>query len=315
LIDLAQSYRDSRSGIEERFLQPVLAGDRTVGVLATPLEGPRAMGWVFCHSFGMEQIDLQPFEVDMARRLARAGYPALRFHAPGYGDSGTFQMDAPEDSHLRALLDAVRLLVEETGVSAVGLVGARFGGALAALAAERSDAAAIVLWNPVVSGRAYAAELLRAEAASALVRSVETGERGRTPARILEEEGLVAVQGGAFPLRLAVHRWIGSIDLIHQLTGFRGHSLVLQLSRSPTIRKDLTELAERLEELGGRCTLEAVTDEGASTFGFDRYRFTPYGTKKDVQAVLSEAIVSRTLSWVSELNPGRVDPRSPGPTR
>jgi len=216
-------------------------------------------------------------------------------------------------TNLRALLDAVRLLIDETGVPAVGLVGARFGGTLATLAAERSEATALVLWNPVVSGKAYVAELLRAEAASALVRSVETGERARTPARILEEEGLVPVQGGAFPLRRSVHRWIGSIDLIDQLTGFRGDSLVLQLSRNPNIRTDLTLLAERLEGLGGRCTLEAVTDEGASTFGFDRYRFTPYGTKKDVQSVLSEAIVSRTLRWVSDLDRSRTD-RQPGAT-
>jgi pimeloyl-ACP methyl ester carboxylesterase len=307
LTDLAQSYRDSRLGIEERFRQPVLAGDRTVAVLSMPLEGARAMGWVFCHSFGMEQIDLQPFEVAAARRLAGAGYPALRFHGPGYGDSGTLQMEAPEDGHLRALLDAVELLVDETGVSAVGLVGARFGGALAALAADRSDVAALVLWNPVLTGRTYAAELLRAEAASALVRSVETGQRARTPARILEEDGLVPVQGGAFPLRRSVHEWIRSLDLTHQLSRFRGDSLVLQISRGSSIRRDLTELAERLERLGGRCTLEAVTEEGASTFGFDRYRFTPHGTKKDVQAALSDAILARTLRWASGLAPARLD--------
>src|SRR5438105_5545724 len=79
------SYRDRRIGIEERFLQPVLAGDRTIAVLSTPLDGPRSLGWVICHSFGMEQIHLQPLEVAAARRLAAAGFPSLRFHAPGCG--------------------------------------------------------------------------------------------------------------------------------------------------------------------------------------------------------------------------------------
>jgi pimeloyl-ACP methyl ester carboxylesterase len=295
-------------GIEERFHQPTLAGDRTVAVLSTPLGGARPMGWVFCHSFGMEQMDLQPFEVAAARGLAGAGYPALRFYAPGYGDSSTLQMETAEDSHLRALLGAVEFLVQETGVPAVGLVGARFGGALAAMAADRSNATALVLWNPVVVGRLYANELLRAEAASSLVRSVETGEQAATPARILEEEGLVPVQGGAFPLRRAIYEWIRSIDLTGQLARFPGDSLVLQVSRGPTIRKDLRDLAERLEQLGGRCTLEAVTDEGASTFGFNRYRFTLEGTKQDAQAAISEAILSRTLRWAGELAPAQPDP-------
>ncbi|MDP9342160.1 MAG: alpha/beta fold hydrolase [Actinomycetota bacterium] len=308
MTELAQSYRDTRLDIEERFLQPVLAGDRTVAVLSTSLAETRPMGWVFCHSFGMEQIDLQPFEVAAARQLAAAGYATLRFHAPGYGDSSTFQMETTEDSHLRALLDAVGLLVDQTGLSTVGLVGARFGGALAALAADRCQAAGLVLWNPVVLGRQYAAELLRVEAASSLIRSVETGERGPTPSRILAEEGLVPVQGGAFPLRKPIYEWIRSIDLTTQLTRFHGDSLVLQISRSPTIRKDLRELAERLEHKGGRCSLEAMTGEGASTFGFDRYRFTRHGTKKDVQTTISEAIVSRTVRWVAQLAAAGSDP-------
>jgi len=301
VIDLPQSYRDTRQGIEERFLQPELAGDRTVAVLSTPLGEGKTMGLVLCHSFGMEQMDLQPLEVAAARRLAAEGFPALRFHAPGYGDSGTTQMETVADSHLEALLDAVRLLVDATGVAEVGLVGARFGGTLAALAADRLDAAALVMWNPVVSGRRYAAELLRAEAAASLVRSVETGEQARTPARVLEEEGLVPVQGGAFPLRRSVHEWIRSIDLVTQLDRFRGNSLLIQVSRGPTIRADIRALAERLERSGGRCTLEVVTDEGASTFGFNRYRFTPRGTKQDAQSGASEAILTSTTRWVSEL--------------
>jgi pimeloyl-ACP methyl ester carboxylesterase len=308
LTDLARSYRDPQLGIEERFHQPILAGDRTVAVLSTPLAEARPMGWVFCHSFGMEQIDLQPFEVAAARGLAGAGYPALRFYAPGYGDSHTLQMETTEDSHLRALLAAVEFLVQETGVPAVGLVGARFGGALAALAADRTNAAALALWNPVVVGRSYTNELLRAEAASSLVRSVETGKPTPAPARTLEEEGLVPVQGGAFPLRRAVHEWIRSIDLTSQLGRFRGDALVLQISRGATIRKDLRDLAHRLEQLGGRCTLEAMTGEGASTFGFNRYRFTPQGTKQDAQAAISEAILSRTLRWAADLAPAQPDP-------
>jgi len=38
VIDLAQSYRDVRLGIEGAFLQPELAGDRTVAVLSSPLD-------------------------------------------------------------------------------------------------------------------------------------------------------------------------------------------------------------------------------------------------------------------------------------
>ena len=40
-----------------------------------------------CPSFAMEQIHLGRMEVVMARVLAAAGFPVLRYHGQGYGDS------------------------------------------------------------------------------------------------------------------------------------------------------------------------------------------------------------------------------------
>src|SRR3989442_15031247 len=118
-------YEDRQAGISEEFLQPVLGGERTVAVLSRPLGQSSSVGWVVCHSFGMEQIHLGRLDVLAARALAAAGFPVLRFHGQGYGDSEKGADAIGLSSHLAENADAVRLLQEEEGVGGVGALGAR----------------------------------------------------------------------------------------------------------------------------------------------------------------------------------------------
>jgi dienelactone hydrolase len=92
----------------------------------------------------------------LAERLAGLGFVVLRFDYDGTGDSdGTAEDPDRIDSWRSSIRHAVAC-VRSTGVTGVSLVGMRVGALLAA--AESRDADALVLWDPVVSGRAFVRE-------------------------------------------------------------------------------------------------------------------------------------------------------------
>lgn len=292
-LESLRSYVDPRSGITERFLTPHIGGKRTVGVLSSPnKEDPRDTGWVICHSFGMEQVFLQPVEVAVARQLAASGFSSLRFHSQGYGDSEGSTAEVSLQSHVRDALDAIGVLVAETGVSKVGLLGGHFGATVAALAACRSDTRTqLMLWEPIIDGRRYMKELVRTATMTEVARS-NTQDAGKT----LAETGHIDVQG--YPLGRAVFEEVSAFDLVSALDGFQGGSVVVQISRSPKPRSELERLVARLNQMGGRSSLEILVDPEARRFGFQRYYATPDGQRKDdKQEAMSEKLVSLTVSW------------------
>ena len=119
-IEALRSYVDRGLGIQETFVQPLIGGGRTIGVLSGPLDSPPLGGWVVCHSFGLEQVYLQSLESALARRLAATGFAVLRFHGRGYGDSELGTEHISLRSHVDDAQDAARVLSEATGVERIG---------------------------------------------------------------------------------------------------------------------------------------------------------------------------------------------------
>jgi pimeloyl-ACP methyl ester carboxylesterase len=298
-LEALRSYEDPRLGIAERFLTPTIGGMRTVGVLSAPIDHRRDTGWVVCHSFGMEQVWLQPLEVAVARSLSAAGFPVLRYHAQGYGDSQASTDVATMASQTRDALDAVDVLARETGIARVGLAGGRVGATIAALAAQRSDASAAILWEPMIDGRRYVDSLLRVASVTELGTASVLDAAPRDPQEIFARSGHMDIQG--FPLYRAVFDEMSAFELLSALNSYRGHSLVVQISRSPKPRPELEHLVSHLNEVGGRATLGIVTDPQARGFGFQRYYATPGGQRKeDKQSTMSRGIVSLTVSTCVE---------------
>src|SRR2546422_10699076 len=112
-------FEDTAAGYSEEFIQPRLGLGNTVAVLSRPLGPSASLGWVICHSFGMEQIHLNRMDVIAARALASAGFPVLRFAGQGYGDSEHGMEVAGLSSHLAESRDAVELMRRQ-GVEEVG---------------------------------------------------------------------------------------------------------------------------------------------------------------------------------------------------
>lgn len=296
------SYEDPERGIRERFVRLRVGGASTLGVLSEPLENPRPLAWVLCHSFGLEQIALKSIETPIARRLSAAGFPVLRFHSQGYGDSELPVDQVSLHTHIRDAIDAVAHVIDLTGISQVGLMGAKFGGAVAALTAQRLEAAALALWHPVVSGRKYINALMRQSTLSDIA-SYPTGRGLARPDELeetLKADGTVDLQG--FPVSRAAFEAFRSMDLLQQLSSFDGSSLIVQISANPKVSTDLGRLDERLRKLGGECSLEIVTHARARVFGGARFRIDG-DHKVDTQADLLQDLADQTVAW-SERFPG-----------
>lgn len=113
-------------------------------------------GAVLCSPAGAEYGATQRALRVLASRLAKAGFHTLRFDYFATGDSAGESEEADFDCWQNDISLAVDELRESRGVSAVTLVGLRLGAALAALTAtRRSDIDALVLWEPVVNGKAH----------------------------------------------------------------------------------------------------------------------------------------------------------------
>jgi len=133
---------------------------------ATLFEG--AVGVVLVPPLGRDERCVhRPMRL-LADRLARAGYPTLRYDHLGQGDS----LDLAGDGDALAVWVAgVRIatafLKDATGVRRVVLGGVRIGASLAALAAAEIEAVdGLMLLAPVVSGKAWLRELRLAGAMS-----------------------------------------------------------------------------------------------------------------------------------------------------
>ena len=293
-------YVDRDSGIAEDFLTPVLGGARTVAVLSSPVGPLRGTTWVLCHSFALEQIYLQPLEVPFVRSLTAAGYEVLRYHSQGYGDSDLPAGSVSLQSHLRDAADAVELL-RRRGATRIGLIGFRFGGSVAALAADRVDADALILWEPVLKGRAFLNALARRAIVSQLtVRANQSSPAGSTedPLQRIDDEDTVDLQG--FPLTRTSYEQILNMDLLMDLNRFAGEALVVQISRSSEQRPDLKRLVKRLGEIGGSPAHEVVSHPRPQLFGGPRYRPTGTGEKRDTQADLLAALTAATIGWCTK---------------
>lgn len=145
-------------------IEAIYMGDASKGLFGcyhAPRTGPvHDLGIVFCHPLGIEYIRSHRTYHHMAVQLSQLGYPVLRFDFYGCGDSaGEF-----EEGGVNLWLDDLSVAIAEirrrTNISRIALVGLRFGGTLAMLAGiEKEPIDVMVLWNPVVSGKAHIKEM------------------------------------------------------------------------------------------------------------------------------------------------------------
>lgn len=145
-----------------RFGEP---GRQLFGLLQLPApSAARDRAVLVCNPFGQEAIRCRRLLRVLGDRLARHGFAVLRFDYFGTGDSDGDDSEGDLLAWQEDVLKADEELARLAGCSTRSWFGLRAGGTIAALASARAPRPpeSLVLWEPVVDGGAYLAELRRA---------------------------------------------------------------------------------------------------------------------------------------------------------
>lgn len=229
---------------------------------------------------GQEYIRSHRAYRELAARLSKVGFPVLRFDFYGCGDSG----GDCEQGEIRQWVADISMAIDEirgrSGFVPVCLVGLRLGGTLAAMAgAERGDVDAMVLWDPVVSGKAYIEEL------RTLHQEMLRYSRAR-PKRRMTGEKYTEILG--FPLTAFMRRDLEKVDLL-AIRQKPAHNLVL--------------IESNREAAAGRFK-EHLTSIGAHI----EYQHLP-GPKVWVKqkhaygALVPQQLLHAAISWIAKVYP------------
>jgi hypothetical protein len=137
------------------------AASGLVGMFHAAEREPFGSAVLLLNPFGQEAIRCHRMYRVLAERLARAGHASLRFDFHGTGDSAGDDDAVDMERWVADIEHADSELRQRSGRPDAIWVGARLGATLAALASARCarPPQRIVLWEPVVSGRAYLREL------------------------------------------------------------------------------------------------------------------------------------------------------------
>lgn len=173
----------------------------------------RSEGVVLCYPMGQEYMRSHRAFRQLANLLVRRGHHVFRFDYFGTGDSAGASEDGSLAQWICDVGSAIAEFKDNASLERVSLVGLRLGAALATLAAaDRDDIEKIVLWDPVVRGSSYLAELLAA---------------ARLPGA---GEGTVGVLG--FPLTASLRGELAQLDLARvEESGARAIEIVVSNER------------------------------------------------------------------------------------
>jgi pimeloyl-ACP methyl ester carboxylesterase len=198
---------------------------RLFGIYEAARRSKASRAVVLCHPWGAEYIHAYRAMRQLAKMLTSNGIHTLRFDYFGTGDSAGDTTAYDLSGWATDIQSAIEELKATTGTKRVSLVGLRLGATLAANVAMRvgADINSLVLWDPVVSGLEYLAEIHNAATRrrwllrrSAVARSVDQG-------------GGHEIMG--FSLTESVAAEIKLIDLVAQAPALPQRTLVVASQR------------------------------------------------------------------------------------
>lgn len=114
---------------------------------------------VLCQPWGTEYIHAHRAMVRLGETLSRTRFHVLRFDYYGSGDSGGDFGEVELEGWRSDIRTAADECLSMSGASRISLVGLRIGANLAAdVARDLADLDALVAWDPIVDGAAYATD-------------------------------------------------------------------------------------------------------------------------------------------------------------
>ncbi len=187
-------------------MEPFFFGDSKqplYGVFHPPQANTaRNHGVVLCYPFGQEYMRCHRAMRQLAMLLNKQGYHVLRFDYRGTGDSGGDVEDMVPADWIDDTCAAVQELRDMADLTTISLVALRMGSLIAASACQRlDDIDSLVLWDPVLSGDSYIAEL----------RGEIEGDPAKFRYNYIDQDGTLHFNG--FPLSRAFQDGLAAINL------------------------------------------------------------------------------------------------------
>ncbi len=219
---------------------------------------PASRAVILCHPLGEEKLWAHRVFVTFARDLAAAGFAVLRFDFRGEGDS-----DRPfEQADLETRIEDASLAVDTVrelnpSVTAVTMLGLRFGACVAAATAVRHRAVSqLILWDPVVNGAAYMQAVLRLNLMFQMARFQRVVESRDTLVARLAKGETINIEG--YELAEPLYQQVAKFQLEDVLAEFTGSTLAVAITQGQTPAKaELTALADVV----GRCDVAQAQEE------------------------------------------------------
>lgn len=115
----------------------------------------KSTGVIISNPLGHEYTRLHRTLSVLAKELAAQGFHTFRYDYYGAGDSYGDETELNLESSVKDLKQVVSELKEGFDIDSLCLIGVRYGTVLSMMAAEVIKPEALVLWNPVLSGKEY----------------------------------------------------------------------------------------------------------------------------------------------------------------
>lgn len=237
------------------------------GVFHGPTGRDQRIGFVFVHPLLEEKLWTHRVYVSFARELSARGYPVLRFDVMGHGDSsGSFE-DANVDSQLSNIRCALCTLKQRApAIDGFGLLGLRFGGTLAAVAAEEARGMQkLILWDPVVDCVRHLREMLMINLTTQTAVYKKIQNTRDDLIKMMKDGRTVNVDG--YEMSYSMYDQASSINLLGTNREFAGDCLIVQIGRKAEVfRKDLEKLRDSYPRGEIRLALEEPFWKEIKTF-------------------------------------------------
>jgi exosortase A-associated hydrolase 2 len=254
-----------------------LADKRLFGSYHAPQTGQfRDCGVVICYPLEPEYIRSHRACHQLAVRLARVGFPVLRFDYYGCGDSSGDAAEGHIKQWLRDIEYAIAELKEQSGVRKVCLIGLRLGASLALTAgAGRTEVTNLVLWEPIVDGKVYLKELTtqHQQIVWHFFAQPKNGTVTKEPAELL-----------GLPLTNTLKADLENLNLLTALPRVPRNILIVESDVAPATES----LKEHLQNSGSQVTYRPTTD------------FKIWTENPDKGLVPGQTLQT-ILSWMSEV--------------
>lgn len=226
---------------DEIFMQPMFFGPATRQLFGSyhPPSGTRHReeGVLCCMPIGHEYMRAYRAMRQLAELLAADGYHVLRFDYSATGDSSRAATAAEGEAWRDDVRCACQELRDLGGLDRLSLVGLRYGAMLGAQATVSDrDLRTLVLWDPVVNGRAYLDQLTAMHAEQRRLFGSGAGRPARRHAQAAGDDLL------GYEMHAPLRADLAASDLTPLVTAHRARSVLVAAERLPAYDRLCTDV-------------------------------------------------------------------------